>query len=294
MSTGSPDPDGLRYLEHWEPVLAGAALRLLERVAALASESSLTSGRPTPGATEPLALLDVGAGTGSLVLAAAERWPGARIMGLDASTAMLSVARQRVSQRWPDGGAGRFEWFVADAAAMPLEDASVDVVVSSFALQLLPDRRAALGEVRRVLRPGGLFGVVTWLADDQMLLPDVEFDEAVHDLALEDPEVARRQPDVAEYESLAQVRADLDRAGLGEIDVRPDHLAYDWSRGAYRRFKMQYDERDLVLSLSAADRARLLGRVDERWAGLPDDAFALHAPLASATARRPVLPQSGH
>ena len=85
-------------------------------------------------------------------------------------------------------GLERFEWIVADAAAMPLADASVDVILCAFMLQLASDRRAVLREVGRVLRPGGWLGIVTWLADELALAPDLEFDEAVYDLGLEDPE----------------------------------------------------------------------------------------------------------
>lgn len=285
MSTPTPDPDGLRYLEHWEPVLAAPALRLLGRVAALATHLGVVE----DGA--PLTLLDVGAGAGSLALAAAERWPRARIMGLDASAGMLSVARHRVAQRWHADGVARFEWYAADATAMPLPDASVDVVVSSFVLQLLPDRRVALSEARRVLRPGGILGLVTWLADEQLPLPDAEFDEAVYDLALEDAEAGTgRQPHGgADYESLAEAQADLQATGFVDVEVQADRLEYAWGRATYRRFKELYDEHDLFRSLNAADRARLISRVDERWAALPDEAFALRAEVVSATARRPLL-----
>jgi len=278
-----PDPDGLRYLQHWEPVLAGPARRLLGRVA------GLVAGLPTTTDGGTLTLLDVGAGAGSLALAAAERWPKARIVGLDASAAMLSVARHRVAGRWPEDGAARFEWHVADAAAVPLPDASVDVVVSSFVLQLLPDRQAALQEAFRVLRPGGILGLVTWLLDDQLLLPDAEFDEAVYDLGLEDPEFAAGVQDhaAADYESLAEARAELQATGFVEVDVQADQLEHTWGREAYRLFKEQYDEHSLFRSLGEADRARLSERLAERWGALPDDAFALRAELVSVTARRP-------
>ena len=283
MRTCPPDQDGLRYLEHWEPVLAAPAHRLLERVAGLAA------GLPTARNGAPLTLLDVGAGAGALALAAAERWPGAHIVGLDASAGMLSVARHRVAQRWPEDESGRFEWHAADATAMPLPAASVDVVVSSFVLQLLPDREAALREALRVLRPGGVLGLVTWLADDELLLPDMEFDEAVYDLALEDPETGTgpRLHDAADYASLVEAQAELEAVGFVDVDVQADRLDYTWGRQAYRLFKERYDEHDLFRSLTATDRARLSRRVEERWAALPDEAFALCAEVVSATARRP-------
>jgi SAM-dependent methyltransferase len=297
--SASPDPDGLLYAEHWEPVLAAAAGRMLERVAVrlrplgargagVAQDAPGPSGaqgaQGAPGA-EPRLVLDVGAGTGSLTLAAAERWPAATIVGLDASAGMLSVARHRAESRWP-GHDDRFRWLAADAAEMPLDADSVDLAVSSFVLQLVEDRRAVLREIGRVLRPGGVLGFVTWRRADDWLAPDEEFDEAVYDLDLDEPEADARDPAEREYESPEEAAADLRAEGFTDIEVATDSLVFAWRRAEYRAFKERYDERDLFDSLSDADRTRLLERVDERWAALPDDAFVLRAPLVSATARR--------
>jgi SAM-dependent methyltransferase len=200
---------------------------------------------------------------------------------------MLSVARQRADAKWPGRDSDRFRWHAADAAAMPLGGATVDLAVSSFVLQLVDDRGAVLREIARCLRPGGLLGFVTWLRDDTWLAPDAEFDEAVYDLGLEDPEAEPREGSEREYESAEEAAEDLQAAGYEAIEVRLDTLEFAWRREAYRAFKERYDERDLIDSLSGSDRARLLARVDERWAALPDDAFMLRAPIVSATARRP-------
>jgi SAM-dependent methyltransferase len=280
MSGCPPHPDGLRYAQHWEPVLADSGWRLLDRVAALAATS--LDADAVPGT-----VLDLGSGAGLLALAAAERWPLARVVGLDASDAMLSVARQRAAEHEPVGHASRLEWLVADAAAVPLQDASVDVVVSSFMLQLVADRQAVLREVWRVLRAGGMLGLVTWLADELWLAADTEFDEAVYDLSLDDAGVEDPglQPD--DYESPAALLADLEAAGLVGIDVQTGVLESSWSREAYLDFKEQYDEFDLFESLAVTDRARLRERVAERWQRLPEAAFSLRTPIVWATARRP-------
>jgi SAM-dependent methyltransferase len=270
----SPDPGGLLYAEHWEPVLVAPSGRLLERVGERLGDGA------------PATILDVGAGTGSLALAAAGRWRTASIVGVDASAGMLSVARHRAEARWP-AREGRFRWHAADAAQIPLDDASIDLALSSFVLQLLDDRRSVLREIGRVLRPGGLFGFVTWLRDDTWMAPDAEFDEAVYDLELEDPGADARGSAEQEYETPDEAAADLAATGFTDVEVRLDTLEFHWRRDAYRAFKERYDEGDLFDSLSTKDRARLLARVDERWAALPDDAFILRAPLVSGTARRP-------
>jgi SAM-dependent methyltransferase len=282
----APDPDGLRYARYWEPVLAGATGRLLERIEVEATGRS-------HGPPAAMTLLDLGAGTGSLAFSAAERWPQARIVAVDASAGMLSVARHRVAERWPDEAADRFGWLAADASSVPLDDASVDVVASSFMLQLVPDRRAVLREAWRVLRPGGVLGFVTWMADELSMAADIEFDEAVYDLGLDDPEAARSDDEGEDYESTAEAQSDLDAVGFEDAIVRQDRLQHAWAPAEYRTFKEEYDERDLFESLAAADRARLRRRVDERWSGLPDEAFVLDAPLISVTARRPRLRGEG-
>ena len=278
MSWGSrpPDPEALGYEVHWQPVLAGPVLRLLDRLHG-AADALLTIAGATSG--QPPTLLDVGTGTGNLALAASSRWPGASVVGLDASAAMLSVARLRGSQR--------ARWLVADAAAMPLATSSVDVVASAFVLQLVADRRAVLEEACRVLRPGGSLGFVTWIADEVVMVADAEFDEAVYDLELDDPEPGFREPKPGDYEDLEEARAELVSAGFADVDVRSDELRFTWSRDGYLDFKEAFDERDLYETLADADRARLRARVLERWERLDADAFTLHAPLVSALARRP-------
>lgn len=245
----------------------------------------------------PSAVLDLGTGTGSLAFAAAERWPKARVIGLDASAGMVSVARHRASSGHSaqgghrghgahgEHGPGRLEWLVADAAAIPLDAASVDVVTCAFMLQLVPERTAVLAEVRRVLRPAGTFAFVTWQAEELLLAADAAFDEAVYELDVDEPEPPVDDPGEGEYESLEAARDELLAAGFEDVEVVPDRLEHTWSREEYARFKEDYDERDLFESLASADRDRLRALVAARWAGLPGDAFTLRAPLVSAVAR---------
>jgi SAM-dependent methyltransferase len=200
---------------------------------------------------------------------------------------MLSLARQRAVERWPDRP-GRVDWHVVDAAAMPLPDTSMDLVVSSFMLQLVPDRRRVLGEIGRVLRPGGRLGIVTWLADESDAAADREFDEAVLDLELEEPDPAE-EPDSAdgEYASPEAATAELEAIGFDQVDARLDRLVHAWSRADYLDFKERFDEWDLVSTLDPDVLGRLRKRVLERWSELPDTAFTMDAPLVSLVARRP-------
>jgi ubiquinone/menaquinone biosynthesis C-methylase UbiE len=91
-------------------------------------------------------VLDVGCGTGILATRIGEDGSGARVVGCDLSMGMLRRAAARVRGAWVQG----------DALRLPLRDGALDAVVSTQALHFLPDRRAALAEFHRVLRPGGL------------------------------------------------------------------------------------------------------------------------------------------
>ena len=102
----------------------------------------------------PEAILDLGCGTGQGASALAARWPGARIVALDASPAMLREAGTR------DAG-GRIERVLGDAEAMPMPDASFDLVFSNLMLPWCEDIDAVFAGVRRVLKPQGLFTFTT-------------------------------------------------------------------------------------------------------------------------------------
>jgi SAM-dependent methyltransferase len=99
-------------------------------------------------------VLEVACGTGIVTRRLREHLdPGVRLVATDLSAAMLEYARGKV--------AGRIEWQTADAAALPFKDASFAAVVCAFGIMFVPDKKAALGEARRVLREGGslLFNV---------------------------------------------------------------------------------------------------------------------------------------
>jgi ubiquinone/menaquinone biosynthesis C-methylase UbiE len=269
VTVQTADPDSLRYARYWEPVLAAPASRMLARIEA-----------------EPSTFLDVGAGTGSLLLAAAARWPAARIVALDGSAGMLSVARLRIAEAWPEQG-GRFEWLVAEASSMPLVDRSIDVASVAFVLELVDDRRALLREVARVLRPGGVLGLVSTMAHELVSGADQAFAVLVDEWGLATGTAGLRPSRGSEYESLEEAEAELAEAGFVSIDVRSDQLQHAWTAMQYLRFMEQYDERDVFESLDAAARRRFRRALRHRWSTLPAAAFELRGPVLQALARRP-------
>ena len=268
MSERSFDPDGLRYLQHWEPVLSAPARRTLERFV-----------------VQPRVFLDLGTGTGSLALAAAERWSSARIVALDASEAMLAVARSRVVAG--DADPSRFEWLSSDAAAIPLEDGAVDAIASSFMLQLATDRPAVLQEVLRVLRPGGAFSFVTWLAHDLVLPADEAYHDLVGDLGDDDQEEGSCSARAGDYRSLEEAQEELAEAGFEAVEVRPDQLHYAWRADSYLAFKVDYDDQERLDMLEPVARERLIAALAERLATLPPEDFEVRGPLVAAVGRKP-------
>jgi trans-aconitate 2-methyltransferase len=105
------------------------------------------------GAADPAVVVDLGCGNGPLTLSLAERWPAARIVGVDHSPQMLEAARA-VDQD------GRVEWVESDVAQWDPASlgARPDVVVTNATLQWVPDHLALLTRWAAALPPGG------WLA----------------------------------------------------------------------------------------------------------------------------------
>jgi malonyl-CoA O-methyltransferase len=100
--------------------------------------------------TPPRAVLDLGAGTGAGAVALKRRFRRATVTAADFAAPMLEVARRR-SRFWRP-----IRCVHADARQLPFEDASFDLVFSNLMLQWLVPPDAALAEICRVLRPGGL------------------------------------------------------------------------------------------------------------------------------------------
>ena len=269
------DRDAEDYERYWAPVLDHAARALLDRVESFVA-----------GLQAPPRVVDVGTGSGVLALDALGRWPEARVIGVDPSAGMLEMADRRVDRLGAD--VDRIAWVQAPAAELPLPDGAADLVISSFALQLVPDRAAALREAYRVLRPGGRLAFVSWLDRGEDFAPSVEFDESVLDLGVEEPEWPDEQ-DVCSGD-FGSVRAAADearRAGFRRVAAREATLGFDWDLASYLEFKIRYDEIALFQALPDADAHRLVDIAHRRLAALPPDAFRWRTPIVSVVAERP-------
>jgi ubiquinone/menaquinone biosynthesis C-methylase UbiE len=100
-------------------------------------------------------VLDVAAGNGNATLAAARRF--ARVVSTDYVAALLERGRERAAaERLP------VAFQEADAEALPFEDGSFDVVLSTFGVMFTPNQEQAARELLRVCRPGGKIGLANW------------------------------------------------------------------------------------------------------------------------------------
>jgi SAM-dependent methyltransferase len=100
-------------------------------------------------------VLDIAAGNGNATLAAARRY--ANVTSTDYVSELLELGRARAAAEGLDV---RFE--VADAEALPYENARFDVVLSTFGVMFAPDQATAAREMLRVVRPGGRIAMANW------------------------------------------------------------------------------------------------------------------------------------
>jgi arsenite methyltransferase len=217
------DPDMSNFDKHGNEVF-GHTLYKSEGDAApkAAVEASLGCGVPTAVADlhEGETVLDLGSGAGADVLISARRVGATgRAIGLDMTDEMLVLARENAAE----AGVENVEFLKGYIEEIPLEDESVDVVISNCVINLSADKRQVLAEVARVLRPGGRFAVSDVIADPDMdeatrsdmeewtgciagALTQAEFEEALSAAGLEDIEIDETHR-VHEHASSAIVRA---------------------------------------------------------------------------------------
>jgi len=154
--------------------------------------------------------LDVGCGTGALCATILEHCTPASVTGVEPSEGFLGCAKQNL--------AGRAVLHKGAADSLPLEDRSVDVVVSGLVLNFVPDPRRALNEMRRVARDGGRIAAYVWDYAGKMELMRQFWDVAVElDASAAKLDEGKRFP-LCHPDALLQAFAS---AGLGQAEVTP-------------------------------------------------------------------------
>ena len=253
------------YAQWWAPVIAPAALAAVDG-AARAIDA---------GATR---ILDVGTGTGTLAIELLRRWPAIRVTGIDASPGMIAKASAEADRLLTVAERARLELRVAFADDLDLADGAFDVAVSSFVLQLVPNRFRAIREVRRVLRPGGLFSWVSWLAHDAIWPPDIDFDDALEDVGEEPREWNDRPGDLRDTAAAA---AQMRRAGFADVTAAAAMLVHEFTIDGYVGFMAEFDEEDLVQGMEPELRSRFETALRRRLARRQPEQLALRQPTVS-------------
>lgn len=179
----------------------------LEAVPGLAVSASSGCGNPIeladprPGEV----VVDLGSGAGVDAFLASRRvGPEGRVHGIDLTTEMVALA----SSAKRSGGFDNVEFRAGEMEVLPLEDSSVDAVISNCALNLSTDKAAVFREVNRVLKPGGRVAICDVVASD----------------ALTPQERAARGSYVdciAGALSLSEYSTGLREAGLDDISIAP-------------------------------------------------------------------------
>jgi ubiquinone/menaquinone biosynthesis C-methylase UbiE len=175
--------------------------------------ASLGCGNPTAlaGLGAGDVVLDLGSGGGIDVILSARRvGPTGRAYGLDMTDDMLALARRNAEE----AGVTNVDFLKGQIEAIPLPDASVDVIISNCVINLSGDKRRVLAEAFRVLKPGGRFAV-----------SDVVVRGGEHPV----PAAVRRSMElwvgcVAGALEEAEFRALLTAAGFEAVEIEPTRV----------------------------------------------------------------------
>jgi ubiquinone/menaquinone biosynthesis C-methylase UbiE len=164
-------------------------------------------------------VLDLGSGAGADVLISARRVaPSGRAIGLDMTDEMLALARANAAA----AGIDNAEFVKGYLEALPLADASVDVVISNCVINLSGDKSQVLREATRVLRPGGRFAVSDVIADPDM-------DDATR------ADMAQWTGCVAGALTRAQFESALASAGFVDVEIAETHRVHEHAVAAIVR-----------------------------------------------------------
>jgi ubiquinone/menaquinone biosynthesis C-methylase UbiE len=166
--------------------------------------------------------LDVGCGTGALVVSILRRDPGATVVGVEPSTAYVTHCRGRIRD-------GRASFESGNAMALPFDDDSFDGTLALLILQEIPAPGLAVEEMRRVTRPGGRVATCQWdFADGLPMFTG--FWEAVLETVDDDAHraLAARVTEV-DYPDAGALRRLWEDSGLVDVEVEPLEVTMEFA-----------------------------------------------------------------
>jgi SAM-dependent methyltransferase len=268
-------------LENWEEAASGWVRRqeLLRELAAPVSHWMIEAIAPRPGQR----VLELAAGLGETAMLAAELVaPVGGVVVSDQAESMLEGARARAIEL----GLANVEFQVLNAEWIDLPLASVDAVLCRWGYMLMADPEAALGETRRVLRPGGRLALAVWdsvQANPWALLPAQELIER----GLSKPPGPEDSPGPFALGDAARVQELLAGAGFAEIEVHSlelerRHTSFDelWEV----TLDLSRSFHDAVLERPQAEIEQIRAALAERFAPFTDAAGALTIPARTLVA----------
>ena len=153
-----PDKGFHFHTGHFLAIMLGYDAALLDGLPSGTVESFAGTGNPfSMGNLKPGEMvLDIGSGAGfDSLIAARQVAPNGRVIGVDMTVAMLEKATEGAHLM----GLTNVEFRQGVAEELPLEDESIDVVISNGVINLCPDKEAVMREVHRVLKSGGRFQI---------------------------------------------------------------------------------------------------------------------------------------
>ncbi len=269
---------------NWTRAAAGWGERRakLQQAAAPVSHWLVEAIRPQPGHT----VLELAAGPGDTGMLAAELiTPAGTLICSDAAESMLDVARARAQEL----GLDNIDFRALNAEWIDLDAASVDAVLCRWGYMLLADPAAALGETRRVLRPGGRLALAAWDAAARNLWAAVGAEEMQR--VAGGPDSDPGQPGMFAFAPPVRIEELVEGAGFTEVQV--DAVDFEF---AYADLDEWWEDR-IALSVPFADalgrldpgrRDRVRAAIDDRLAPFTRSDGSLRMParalVAAATA----------
>jgi SAM-dependent methyltransferase len=256
------DPDAYRAasLDQWSRSAEGWKRRReeLQRTVMPVSQWLIDAIAPQPGQI----VLELAAGPGDTGFLAAELvQPGGRLISSDFAEPMVGVARERAAEL----GIDNVEFQVVNAESMKLDAASVDAVLCRWGYMLMADPDTALGETRRVLRPGGRVALAVWDEPGKNVWASTAAEVIRNHLGAPPPEPGT--PGMFALAPEGNVQDRLQGAGFGDVHV--EGLEFDF----------EYDDFDhwwgITMDLAAPLKALIANMSD-------DDVAAVKEKLAEA------------